>query len=283
MAGDIVGRCLIFWDYDTQWGIDRWRGPGQPGTDLGSLEFELTDRLLQLHTDYAVPACFAVVGAAALPGDAPYHNPAQIRRIHAAGHEVGSHSFRHDWLPALGPVGLRDTLRRSKDALEQCIGARVQSFVLPFNQPFDYPSGLSFSLSERREAGRERSDLRDVCRALNETGYSFCRVSYRAISARLVDWVLGRPAERPARVETIEGVSCVRLNTQGGFGADALSMLNRCATDGGLVIVYGHPHSLRSGNAQDETMLVPFLKELRRHVTAGSIRVCLPRELAGTA
>ena len=78
-----------------------------------------------------VPACFAVVGSAALPGKRPYHAPEQIRRIHDAGHEVASHSHRHEWLPALSRQALRETLSASKDALEQCIGAPIATFVPP--------------------------------------------------------------------------------------------------------------------------------------------------------
>src|SRR5436189_6081791 len=130
------GTFVMFWDYDTQWGADRSRSGGGAKT-WGHKEFENTERLLDLHGQFSVPACFAVVGAAALPGARPYHDPAQIRRIHAAGHEVASHSFRHDWLPALGRDALIETLRRSKETLEDCIGAPVTSFVPPFNQPYD--------------------------------------------------------------------------------------------------------------------------------------------------
>src|SRR5262245_40676508 len=99
---------FFFWDYDTQWGADRSRGNGGPKS-WGALEFENTDRILELHADFGVKACFAVVGAAALPGERPYHDPNQIRQIHAAGHEVGSHAFRHEWLPGLSSQQLIET------------------------------------------------------------------------------------------------------------------------------------------------------------------------------
>ena len=60
----MAGKLIIFWDYDTQWGADRSRSPGGAKT-WGNLEFENTERLLELHAQYGVPACFAVVGAAA--------------------------------------------------------------------------------------------------------------------------------------------------------------------------------------------------------------------------
>src|SRR5439155_11416424 len=232
-----------------------------PSSNLGHLEFACAERLLELHGQYAIPACFAVVGAAALPGARPYHDPAQIRRILAAGLEVASHSFRHDWLPALGRGALIETLRRSKETLEDCIGAPVTSFVPPFNQPYDYPAGWSFSLSERRSVNGERTDLLRLCQALHDTGYSFCRVSYRPLHLRLMERVLRRPLHSPSHLESIAGVTCVRLNVS-GFDEPALTMLNRCAASGGIAVVYAHPHSLDSGNAQNERWLRPFLERV---------------------
>lgn len=270
-------KVLLFWDYDAQWGADRSRLPGGP-KDWGHLEFENTERLLELHSQYHVPACFAVVGSVALPGKRPYHDPEQIRRIHAAGHEIASHSFRHDWLPGMSETELRDTLRWSKDALEQCIGAPVTSFVPPWNQPFDYPAGLSFSLSERRGAGGSRTNLSQLCGALFETGYRFCRVAYRPMRQRIVERIVGRTMYEPSDLETISGVTCTRLNTPGGFMAETDMVLELCIQRGGLAVVYGHPHSLRSGNSQDAIWLEPFLKKLQLLQQNDLVRVCLPSE-----
>ena len=215
---------LWFWDYDTQWGADRSRNPRRV-PDWGPREFPNTDRLLELHGAYDVPACFAVVGAAALRGDRPYHDPAQVRRIHEAGHEVASHAFRHEWLPGLTGPRLRETLSRSKDALEQCIGAEVVTFVPPYNQPFDHAPALSVSLSERREALGNRTDLRRLCEALGECGYRLCRVVYQSLADRLRERVTGRVVERPVSVERIGGLACVRLNTRGGFADDTRQLV----------------------------------------------------------
>lgn len=226
-----------------------------------------------------MPACFAVVGAAALPGARPYHDPAQVRRIREAGHEVASHSMRHDWLPGLSRAALFETLRDSRRALEDCVGAAVTTFVPPWNQPFDYPAGLSFSLSERREAGRERVHLGVLCEALFLTGYRFCRVSYRPLHIRLAQIALRRRIDRPARIESIRGVRCVRVNTPGGFDAPAQAMLRRCAEEGGVVVAYGHPHSAFAGGSQDARHVEEFLAEFSRLRALGRAEAILPREM----
>jgi peptidoglycan/xylan/chitin deacetylase (PgdA/CDA1 family) len=272
------GTLLFFWDYDTQWGADRSR-LGEGAKDWGHLEFSHTDELLDLHAQYGVPACFAVVGSAALPGNRPYHAPDQVRRIHESGHEVASHSHRHEWLPGLtGPV-LLETLRRSKDAIEQCIGGPVATFVPPYNQPFDYAAAGSISLAERREAGKDRTGLARLCDALRETGYRFCRVAYRPLHVRLAEYVCRRRLDAPEQLAGIRGVTCVRLNTPCGFLPASIRMLHRCAERGGFVVVYGHPHSLRSGNSQDVSQLLPFLREVKRLRESGRIVARLPREL----
>jgi len=273
-------KLLFFWDYDTQWGADRSRSAGG-SKSWGPLEFENTEKLLELHAEHGLPACFAVVGAAAKPGRRPYHDPEQIRRIHNAGHEIGSHSYSHDWLPGLSRKALAKTLKDSKAALEDCIGAAIVSFVPPYNQPFDFPERGSISLSERRTAGTQRIGLRALCEELNETGYRFCRVAYRPWKTRLAELVMRKRIDRPSRIERIAGVSCIRLNTPGGFNGPALSMLDR--SQDGYVVVYGHPHSVTSGNSQDVKFLVPFLQKVKDLRRAGKLQVLRPKEVLASA
>jgi hypothetical protein len=273
------GRLLLFWDYDTQWGADRSRVSATP-QGWGPLEFENTDRLLDLLARHQVRSCFAVVGAAAMPGSRPYHDPAQVRRIHAAGHEVASHSFRHEWLPGLDRAALRDTIRRSKDALEQCIGARVDCFVPPYNQPYDFIEGWAISLAERREAGPRHTALRGLCEELRLAGYRTARVFYQALHRKIVGRLVGRRVETPGRVRTIAGLTCVRLNTACGFSGLTRSVLERCAADGGLAVVYAHPHSITSDGPQGEGHLLPFLHRVAQLRAAGRLDVAVPSDLA---
>ncbi|MBX6332316.1 MAG: polysaccharide deacetylase family protein [Gemmatimonadaceae bacterium] len=274
-----TATVVIFWDYDTQWGADRSRNRSAIA-DWGHREFPNTERVLELHARYDIPACFAVVGAAARPGERPYHDPAQIRRIHAAGHEVASHSLEHEWLPALGPDALRRTLRESKDALEQCIGAEVRTFVPPFNQPFDYASRWAFSLSERLSVRGPRTDLGRLCAALRETGYTFCRVAYQPLGERLAELVTRRSVDRPARVESIAGVRCLRLNTQGGFDEPVRRAIAARLDRGGYWVVYGHPHSAGDEpGPQSLRMLEGMLALIDQWRRDGRVRCALPRDI----
>jgi hypothetical protein len=274
---DVRGMLLLFWDYDTQWGADRSQGPTP--ADWGPREFDGAERVLDLLASHGIAACFAVVGAAAQRGARPYADPAQIRRIHARGHEIASHSQRHEWLPGLSTSALETTIRDSRDSIEQCIGARVVTFVPPFNQPFDYPAAGAFSLSERRAGNRQRADVSRLCECLARSGYRCCRISYKPVHVQLVERMFHCRLDRPGAVEIVAGVRCVRLNTPGGFDAPALGMIERCARDGGLAVVYGHPHSIHRGGSQHERCLAPFLSRVVQLRNEGRLQTGLPRDL----
>lgn len=273
------GRVLLFWDYDTQWGADRSRSGGGPRA-WGAAEFSNTERLLPLLDEFQVRSCFAVVAAAATPGSRPYHDPEQIRAIHRAGHEVGCHSLHHDWLPGLTSGQLFDNLRRSRELLEDCIGATVGAFVPPYNQPFHYPAALSFSRSERREAGPDHIGFSQLCRTLSLTGYRFCRAAYRPLPQRILEAVLRRSCDQPGTVKSIEGVACLRLNAGCGFKDHAIAMLRRCAREGGYAVLYGHPHSLSVPGAQSFACLRRTLAVVQGLVKQGQLQVVLPREIS---
>ncbi len=84
-----------------------------------------TRRLLDLLARAEVRATFFVVGEIARTA------PALVRSIHAAGHEVGSHGWKHTRVDRFNPATFREDARASKDALEQVTGAPVRGFRAP--------------------------------------------------------------------------------------------------------------------------------------------------------
>lgn len=91
---------------------------------LERMEFS-TRRLLDLLARAEVRATFFVVGEIARS------SPNLVRDIHAAGHEVGSHGWKHTRVDRFTPATFRDDARASKDALEQVTGAPVRGFRAP--------------------------------------------------------------------------------------------------------------------------------------------------------
>jgi polysaccharide deacetylase family protein (PEP-CTERM system associated) len=84
-----------------------------------------TRRLLDQLAAARALATFYVVGQIART------HPRLVRDIHAAGHEVGSHSWDHRRVHRFTPEAFREDLRTSKDALEQATGAPVLGFRAP--------------------------------------------------------------------------------------------------------------------------------------------------------
>lgn len=58
-------------------------------------------------------------------------DPEMVREIHGAGHEVAAHSWIHRRVDALPPEAFQDAIRRSKDLLEEIIGAPVVGYRAP--------------------------------------------------------------------------------------------------------------------------------------------------------
>jgi polysaccharide deacetylase family protein (PEP-CTERM system associated) len=57
--------------------------------------------------------------------------PQWIKKLHAAGHEIASHGYRHDTLPTLTPTAFRADLRRSLDVLAGLTGVRPVGYRAP--------------------------------------------------------------------------------------------------------------------------------------------------------
>lgn len=85
----------------------------------------LTDQILSILDDYGVRGTFFVLGWVA------QRYPDLVRRIAAAGHEVGSHSYWHREVYEHTPATFREDLRRSIGVLEDASGQRVLGYRAP--------------------------------------------------------------------------------------------------------------------------------------------------------
>jgi polysaccharide deacetylase family protein (PEP-CTERM system associated) len=81
--------------------------------------------LLDLLERFGIQATFFVVG------EVTRHNPALVRAIARAGHEVASHGWDHRRVHQLTPESFRADVRQSVDALEQVTGEPVLGYRAP--------------------------------------------------------------------------------------------------------------------------------------------------------
>jgi polysaccharide deacetylase family protein (PEP-CTERM system associated) len=84
-----------------------------------------TERLLDILERSGVHATFFVLGWVA------ERFPELVRRIHANGHELASHSYDHGLVYDKTPDSFRDDLRRARTAIEQAAGVAVTGFRAP--------------------------------------------------------------------------------------------------------------------------------------------------------
>ena len=85
-----------------------------------------TPRLLETLAAHNVKATFFMVGRFAQA------EPALVRRVAAAGHLIGNHTWNHPNLARTASHIIRDELTRTRDTLAQIIGRRVGYFRPPF-------------------------------------------------------------------------------------------------------------------------------------------------------
>ena len=85
-----------------------------------------TPRLLDILAGHDVRATFFLVGSFAQA------EPALVRRIAAAGHLIGNHSWSHPNLALTPAAKVQDELTRTQDALQQISGRPIRFFRPPF-------------------------------------------------------------------------------------------------------------------------------------------------------
>ncbi|HVZ82896.1 MAG TPA: polysaccharide deacetylase family protein [Terracidiphilus sp.] len=91
-----------------------------------------TPRLLDILAAHNARATFFMVGQFAQAG------PALVRRIAAAGHLIGNHTWSHPNLARTASAKIREELTRTSDTLAQLTGQPIRFFRPPFGarRPF---------------------------------------------------------------------------------------------------------------------------------------------------
>jgi len=103
-----------------------------------------TEELLALFAAHGARATFFVLGEVA------ERFPALVRRVVAAGHELGSHGYRHRPVAHLLRRDFRDDVQRSLAAIEDASGRRVQGFRAPY---FSIKAGVRWPIEVLAELG----------------------------------------------------------------------------------------------------------------------------------
>lgn len=228
----------------------------------------LLPELLELLADCGARATFFVLGEVA------QRLPQRVRQIAEAGHEVASHGWFHLRANQLPPAAFAGELARSKELLEQLVGAAVHGFRAPewslrhaanprlllvAEAGFTYDSSLAPYLFAGRLSNRRWPQ----------------RIRWPATAARpertlfeLPPLTFGGPLRLPAGSWPGRLVAPQRL----------IRAADRCAAAGGLPVAVVHPWEVSGGPTPGRLSgLARFVHETGRR----GYRERLRRQLAG--
>ena len=182
-------KIILIWDFDGPIGQVNSTYPYNFNFSNFEIEINNVKNLLKILDDYKIKCCFAITGFSAEKGVFPYTFPNLIKEIQNKGHEIASHSWRHEWLPLFKVNQIDKSLKRSKLALERAIDNQqeVVGFVPPHNRPMSWIQRGAFSLGDLGlfpffKLGNNQS----VISLLKQNDYRWIRVSYKNILTKLL-------------------------------------------------------------------------------------------------
>jgi peptidoglycan/xylan/chitin deacetylase (PgdA/CDA1 family) len=267
------GSLCLLWDYDSAIGQINATLPYKFRQENIIQEIENVDYILKLGSDYGINMTFACVGFTAEPGHYPYHVPEQIKHIHELGHEVASHSWRHEWFPFLEKEQIRRSLARSKETLENCLGVpgSVKGFVPPFNRPMTWYRKVAISLGDRALGPwYHGSNIGSLLKILREVGYTWCRLTYRSLWSRVADkfkqqQITLKDWQRVNEILVVPHHYC-------GFDEPALQLLDMAAEKEKSLVITGHPTGLNRRWGENVKHFQAFLQRISDYQEKGKIK-----------
>ncbi len=149
--------------------------------------------------EYGVPAAaFVSAGLVGTTTAAADHEEGflswdELASLHESGIEIGSHGFDHRSLGCLEIAEARDQALRSRELLEERLGARVRAFAYPFGMPNDFSA--------------------ETDRSLAEAGYE---IAFNSLHGAIVPGV--QPISLPrVKIEAGEGLAMFQLSCRGAM------------------------------------------------------------------
>lgn len=254
----MVATLMITWDYDAAIGQVNASYPYKFDEQKIFQEIENVDRILKLGVLHQIQMTFACLGFAAEPGMYPYHVPDQIRSIFQAGHEIASHSWKHEWFPFLKQDQIFLSLERSKAALEACVQQPgcVKGFVPPFSRPMSWVAHGWISLGDRAWGpGYPGADTGSLLSIARKAGYSWFRVTTRSLREWLrpsVAATLNKPWNHSHEIACVPQYYC-------GFDEKAVTLLEGAIQKNAAIVIVGHPSGLSRGREENIEHLKTFL------------------------
>jgi len=179
-------KIILIWDFDGA--IGQINSSFPYNFNFSNLETEINNVRcsLDILDKYKIKCCFAITGFSAEEGIYPYSFPELIKEISDRGHEIASHSWKHEWSSIFQKKQIEKSLIRSKHILELTTRSSVIGFVPPHNRPMTWLRKGAFSLGDRGIYPLfKMADNKNIIALLMKTNYKWIRISYSNIFHKL--------------------------------------------------------------------------------------------------
>lgn len=237
-------KIILIWDFDGAIGQINSSYPYNFNFENFETEINNVHYLLEILEKHQIKSCFAVTGFSAEQGKFPYVFPDLIKEIYQKGHEIASHSWRHEWTPIFKEDQISKSLKRSKQSLEKVIESEVIGFVPPHNRPMTWIRRGAFSLGDRGLFPFfKMGDNNSLLKLLVEKDYKWIRVSCKNFFNRI-----GRKKNITGRVFTSNGILILE-NHYTGF--DKVVVNHILNTNFSTYTISAHPLMLSFKNKKE--------------------------------
>ena len=260
-------RLVITWDFDSAQGQVGATYPYHFRSLPLHQELEAVAILRDEGARLGAPMTFATVGFAAEDVPTPFAAHDLLRGLHDDGHEVASHSWRHEWLPHLTTQQLRRSLVRSKLVLEQAAGevGSVRGLVPPFNRPMTWLRHGIVRPGDRWAFPPGAGATTDtLLRAAAGAGYEWMRVSYRPLFSKGGD---------PLLPPFAEGGVMVVPHHYDGWDGKADRLLDQAVDQRRTFVLSGHPAGLFRPLNERRELVVGLLEKAARLRDEGRLAI----------
>ena len=256
-------KIYLIWDFDGPIGHINATYPYNFHYNSLLKEIKNVREILDILEKKSIPSIFAITGFTGEQGVYPYNVPDLIHEIYKRGHEIASHSWKHEWLPKYSANQVYKSMKRSKEILEQCTGipGSVAGFVPPHSRPMTWIQKYAYSLGDIMPYPLSKTgNLKKIIQTAHKVGYKWIRVSFQPFYQKIKPQPLYRFKYNNLQYKDLK----ILLSHCNGFGSDTIQTLYRGLEMNKDVVVTAHPSGLsRKGNEHMDHLL-NFLDKAER-------------------
>ena len=175
-------KIILIFDLDGPIGHINSTYPYNFGFSTILKEKKNVSEILEILKFYKVSATFAITGFSAEKTVDAFELKNEIKEINRFGHEIASHSWKHENFSKLTLNQAHRSLARSKKILS----SNVVGFVPPHNRPMTWLSKGRFSLGDNRIFPfRKTGDISGIINILRKEKFKWIRISNNSIFKKI--------------------------------------------------------------------------------------------------